>query len=73
MKENEKTVWKNWVFSLRIIAEVRKAVFALSSQCYPLGKSVTLLAVERWCVNDGCPILMFAEDELQDLIFNEEM
>ena len=71
--QNDKVIWRNWVFSLKVAEEVRRAVLSMSSKCYPLGKSV--LAVEKWCVNVNveCPILMFSELELLDLIFNEEM
>lgn len=74
LRGKEKFRWKNWVFSLKIIEEVKKAVTSLSSQCFPLGKLVTSLpTVEKWFEDKWYPIPLFAEDELHNLVFDEEM
>ncbi|EFX73835.1 hypothetical protein DAPPUDRAFT_324815 [Daphnia pulex] len=72
--EKKKVVWKDWVFSQRLIEEVQNAATNLSSQCYPFGKSVAPLhGVEDWIIGYGYPDFVFAEDELREMIFTETM
>jgi hypothetical protein len=67
-------VWKDWVFSQRVIEEVKNTVTNLSSQCYPLGKlEAPLDYLENWIIGFGYPNFVFAENELRELIFTETM